>query len=100
MEAYDLDKLKEQKTRLEESIKTIETALKDEQKKLARTEMMIEDAEKIMNAHGLQACKRGDAEHYWIIDERHKDGFHRGKWFKRHCKNCGETQWNGHGPRR
>ena len=94
---YDVDKLREQKVRIEESITEIAKALKAEQMKLAKTEVMIEEAEKVMDSHDLQACKRGVAEHDWRITERNTDGPNRGKWKRRFCANCGEKQLVGHG---
>ena len=97
MTVYDVDKLREQKVRLEEGITNIEKALANEQKKLARTEMMIEDAETVMDSHDYQACKRGDADHDWRIVSRYIDGPHRGKWKQRYCAKCKESQSTGHG---
>lgn len=94
---YDVDKLREQKTRIEEGIIEIQNALKAEQMKLARTEMMIEEAEKVMDAHDLQACKRGAADHDWRVVSRHTDGPLRNKWKQRYCSKCKESQSNGHG---
>ena len=96
-EIYDLDALRAQRVRLKEGIKNIQDALQLEHEKLARNKMMIEDAEKIMDSHDLQACKRGVEDHLWIIDKRFIDGPNRGKWHKRHCQSCGEAQTLGHG---
>jgi hypothetical protein len=85
---YDLDKLHELKKQQEESVETIEAALKEEQKKLARTELLIEQHEEIMDAHDLSACKRGVEPHDWRIQSRFTDGPNRGKWKTRICFKC------------
>jgi RNase P subunit RPR2 len=95
--AYDVGKLREQKKRIEDGIIEIQKALMTEQMKLARTEMMIEEAEKVMDSHDFQACKRGVADHDWRIVSRHADGPLRNKWKQRYCAKCKESQSSGHG---
>jgi hypothetical protein len=88
----DLQALRDQRDRTAAGIADVETALSKERAKLARYDHQIEEAERVMGAHGLPPCKRGDEDHAWQIEARFGLGPNRGQWRHRKCRACGTEE--------